>query len=93
MAVGDYVFDRHSPPPMLVKALNCEKWGVGDMTKLPAGMLPSMNIALNYYHALTGYKNSAGRTSEWARRNKPAWEMVSWIIEKRMERSRGNRNQ
>lgn len=92
MAVGDYLFDGGEPPPLLARALNYERWGVGDVRSLPAGLLPKVNICLNYYHAISSYQ-SATKTTEWARRNPKAWEFVSWIISQRMERKRGNRNQ
>lgn len=92
MAVGDYVLDGHRPPPILTKALNYEKWGIGDIMKLPAGLLPKMNTALSYYHALTGYKSAAGNTAAWTKRYPHGWELVSWILEQRMERH-GNSDQ
>ena len=92
MAVGDYVFDKKSPPPELARALNYEKWGIGDIMQLPAGLLPMMNTALNYYHALKGYKTATNSTVEWTKRNPEAWEMVSWVISERRERKRGNRD-
>ena len=92
MAVGDYVLDGQKPPPLLNKALNYEKWGIGDIMQLPAGLLPKMNVALNYYHSLSGYTSAAGKTSAWARNNPKAWELVSYYLEQRMERAKhGNR--
>jgi len=93
MAVGDYVFDGQNPPPLLNKALNYEKWGVGDIMQLPAGLLPKMNVVLNYYYSLNGYISAAGKTSAWSKSNPKAWELVSFVLEKRMERAKhGNRN-
>ena len=92
MAVGAYVFDGATPPPMLNIALNRERWGAGDISQLPAGMLPQMNGALNAYHAMRAYR-STRKTSEWTRSNPQAWEMVSWYLSQRMERNRGNRNE
>ena len=93
MAVGDCVMDKTQPPPMLSKALNYEKWGIPDIMQLPAGMLPQINVCLNYYHALQGYKSAAGKTSAWSKSNPQAWEMVSYVLAERMERASGNRNQ
>ena len=92
MAVGDYVLDKQKPPPLLTKALNFEKWGIGDIMQLPAGLLPKMNTALSYYHSLSGYTSAAGNTAEWANRNPGAWELVSYYLERRMERH-GNSDQ
>ena len=91
MAVGDNVFDGQKPPPILYTALNYEKWGIGDIMQLPAGLLPRMNTVLSYYHAVRGYTSAAGNTSGWAKSNPQAWDLVAYIIEQRMERSqRGN---
>lgn len=92
MAVGDYVWDQTQPPPLLIKALNYEKWGIGDINSLPAGILSQMNTALNYYHAMSGYR-SAPKSSDWSKRNPGSWDLVSWYLAQRMERIRGNRNQ
>jgi hypothetical protein len=92
MAVGDYLFDGGQPPPILTKALNCDKWGIPDIARLPAGLLPEINMTLNYYHAIKGYQK-AHKTSEWTKSNPDGWNLVSWIINQRMERKRGNRNQ
>jgi len=92
MAVGDYVLDGQQPPPKLTLALDYEKWGIPDIMRLPAGLLPSVNLCLNYYHALMGYK-SASKTTDWANRNPQAWNMASWVISQRMERKRGNSDQ
>ena len=92
MAVGDYVLDRQKPPPLLNKALNYKEWGVGDVMQLPAGLLPQMNLALNYYHSLNGYISAAGQTAAWSQKNPKAWELVSYYLEQRMERRHGNRN-
>ena len=92
MGVGDYVLDDSPPPPMLKKALNYEKWGIGDLMQLPAGMLPRINTALSYYYAISGYTNAAGRTVAWKRSNSRAWELVSYLLELRLERRNGNRN-
>ena len=93
MAVGDYLFDKKKPPPELVKALNYEKWGIGDVMRLPAGMLPMFNVCLNYYYAIQGYRNASNKTVEWTKRNPDSWDMVSWVIEQRKERNKhGNRN-
>jgi len=90
MAVGDYVLDGQNPPPFLLKALNYEKWGIGDIMKLPAGMLTQINVSLNCYHALMGYKSAAGRTAVWTKGNPAAWEIVSYILEQRWERINGD---
>jgi len=92
MAVGDAVMDGQSPTQQLVQALNYEKL-VFDVRQLPAGVLPVMNVCLNYYHALTGYKSASGKSTEWVRRNPQGWDLVSRVIKRRMERKRGNRNQ
>ena len=93
MAVGDFVLDRKAPPPELIKALNYERWGIGDIMQLPAGLLPIMNTCLSYYHSLSGYMSAAGNTSAWASRNPKAWQLASEVIEARMERrKRGNRD-
>lgn len=92
MAVGDYVFDDMQPPPILAKALNYERWGIGDVMQLPAGLLPRINTVLSYYHAMQGYRQSS-RATEWAKRNQSAWDMVSWYLAQRMEQKRGDRNQ
>ena len=92
MAVGDYVLDGQNPPPLLNKALNYEKWGIGDIMQLPAGLLPKINTALSYYHALNGYKSAAGSTAKWSKQYPHAWELVSRILEMRMERH-GNSDQ
>ena len=92
MAVGDYVLDGQNPPPLLIKALNYEKWGISDIMQLPAGLLPKINTALSYYHALNGYMSAAGRTADWTKKYPQAWKMVSLILEKRMERH-GNSDQ
>jgi hypothetical protein len=91
MAVGDYLFDEQEPPPLLSKALNFERWGISDIRSLPAGLLPRMNMLLNYYHAIRSYQ-SARKTSEWTKNNPQAWDMVSWVIGQRMERKHGNRD-
>ena len=94
MAVGDYVLDGQKPPPLLIKALNYEKWGIGDIMQLPAGLLPKINTALSYYHALRGYTSAAGRTAIWSKNNPQAWDAVSLVLEQRMERNkRGNSDQ
>ena len=92
MAVGDYVLDKQKPPPLLIKALNYEKWGIGDIMQLPAGLLPKINTALSYYHALTGYMSAAGSTAAWTKRYPQAWEAVALVLEQRMERH-GNSDQ
>ena len=92
MAVGDHVIDQRPPPPILSTALSYERWGVGDVMRLPPGMLRQMNIAINYYRTLNAYR-SAQKTGEWARRNPQAWDMVSWYLGQRMEQRRGDRNQ
>jgi len=92
MAVGDYVFDKQKPPPELVKALNYEKWGIGDVMQLPAGQLGTMNTALFYYHSLQGYRSAANKTVEWTKKNPQAWEAVSYIIDQRRKRKHGNRD-
>ena len=92
MAVGDYVLDGQKPPPILIKALNYEKWGIGDIMQLPAGLLPKINTALSYYHALTGYMSATGSTAAWTKRYPQAWDAVSWVLEQRMERH-GNSDQ
>jgi hypothetical protein len=92
MAVGDYLFDGAKPPPELARALNYEKWGIGDIMRLPAGLLPTMNVCLNYYHAIASYQ-SAVKTTEWSRKNPQAWNLVSWVIAQRRERKHGNRHQ
>ena len=92
MAVGDYVLDKQEPPPILRKALNYKEWGIGDVMQLPAGLLPKLNVALNYYHALEGYMSAAGQTAAWSNNNPRAWELVSYVIEERMNRKHGNRN-
>lgn len=89
MAVGDYLFDGGSPPPLLRKALNCDKWGIGDIDKLPAGLLQKINIALNTHNAIRGYQ-SARKATTWTKDNPQAWELVSYVIKERMERKRGN---
>lgn len=92
MAVGDFVLSDEKPPPELTRALNYEKWGIGDIMQLPAGLLPIMNTALAYYHALNGYTSAAGQTAKWSKSNPKAWELVSYVLEKRMERAKnGNR--
>jgi len=91
MAVGDYLFDGGEPPPILLKALNYERWGIGDIMQLPAGLLPRINLALNHYHAINGYL-SATKVTQWTNANPQAWDIVSWVISQRMERKRGNRD-
>ena len=93
MAVGAYVWDQAKPPPMLVKALNYEKWGVADVMQLPAGLLPQLNTALNFYHAMRGYRG-ARKSTEWSKSNPDGWNIVSWYLSERMEqRKSGDRNQ
>jgi hypothetical protein len=92
MAVGDYLFDGEQPPPILLKALNYERWGIGDIMQLPAGLLSRINISLNYYHAISGYL-SAKKVTQWTSNNPEAWDIVSWVINQRMERKRGNSDQ
>lgn len=92
MAVGDFLFDGGSPPPILRKALNYERWGMGDVMNLPAGLLPQINAALNVHNAIKSYQ-SARKSTTWASDNPDAWNLVSYIISERMERNRGNRNQ
>lgn len=91
MAVGDAVWDQTAPPPILAKALNYERWGIGDIMQLPAGVLPMVNTVLSYYHALHGYRHAV-KTTDWSKRNPDAWRLVSWYIAQRMERNRGNRD-
>ena len=76
-----------SPPPELSRALNYKSWGVADVMRLPAGLLPRMNVTLNYYHALAGYKNaqSQNKTNDWIKANPKQWDMVSRIIKMRLE--------
>ena len=86
MAVGDFVLDDRPPPVILQKGLNYEKWGIGDIMKLPAGWLTKINTGLSYYHALKGYTLAAGNTAAWTKNHPEAWEMVSTVIEWRLER-------
>jgi len=92
MAVGDYLFSGDEPPPLLQKALNYERWGIGDINRLPAGLLTKVNTVLSYYHAIRSYQ-SAGKVTTWSKSNPEAWKMVSYIISERMERKRGNRDE
>ena len=89
MRVAAHLLDGAPPPPELSRALNCQAWGVGDMMNLPAGMLPKMNITLNYYRAIRGYQEAAANTAtvEFTKKHPHDWEMVSWVI---AERKKGN---
>ena len=92
MAVGDYVFDKQKPPPELARALNYEKWGIGNLMQLPAGLLPRMNTVLSFYHSLQNYRSATNRTVAWAKANPDQWELVTFVIDQRRKRKRGNRN-
>ena len=87
MAVGDAVFDDAPLPPLLITALNYERWGV-NVRELPAGLMQRMTAVLNVYHAVAAYRHAAGRSAQWARANPDAWEIVSAILRERMERKK-----
>lgn len=88
MAVAAAVFDDAAPPPDLLRALNYERWGIGDVRELRAGLLQRLNAALNVYHACQNYVGAAGNANaaKWTQANPKAWNMISWII---AERKRG----
>ena len=91
MAVGDHVFDGHEPPPLLVKALNYQRWGIGDINRLAPGLLAKINTCLNYYNAISGYR-SAKKVTSWAQNNPQAHGLVTWYISQRKVKH-GNSNQ
>ena len=75
-----------SPIPLeLNRALIYKSWGSGDVFQLPAGMIKKMNVALNYYNSLQGWKHASTqvKTTEWIKKNPDAWEIVSWVISQR----------
>ena len=81
------MFDDDQCPPILSRALNYRSWGVSDVMQLPAGMLPQMNISLNVYDALAGYKRAGAQTKvgEWSKKNPQQWELVTSILKERMK--------
>lgn len=86
MAVADYVLDDEPPPPELKRALNYQSWGVADVMKLPAGLLPRMNTVLAYYNALQQYKRAPRMESvEWSEKNPDAWDLVTRALGWRKE--------
>ena len=88
MAVAGHVFDKTPAPPALKQAQMYQRWGVADITKLPAGLPERLTVCLNVHNACAGYLAAGGKTVAWTRANPQAWNLVSWII---AERKRGNR--
>ena len=88
MGVAAHLLDGAVSPPLLRRALAYEKWGVGDVRLLPAGLLPKITACLNVYHAVSGYLSASGNTVKWTKRNPQAWDLVSWIISERKKHGR-----
>lgn len=77
-----HCFDGAEPPPELQKAFDFKTWGV-DLLSLPAGELNKVNNAMGAYNAINSYLNAKGRTAEWAKDNRRAWEFVAEVIKMR----------
>ena len=82
MSVAAYVLDKEPPPHELIRALNYQSWGVVDVMNLPAGLLPRMNVALNYHRALSGYVQAAkmNKSVDFTKSNPQDWDMVSRVL-------------
>lgn len=89
-AVSDHAFDGEKIPPELQQALNYRAWGVGNIMTLPAGLLPRMNVSLNVYRAIQGYRSAGNKSVEWTRRNPQQWEIVSALIADRKRGKHGD---
>ena len=82
-AVAGFVLDEDPIPPPLQQALNYKAWGVGDIMALPAGLLPQMNVALNYYYPLIKYHRNQGPLTAWIEKNPADWEVVTRVLKER----------
>ncbi len=87
-AVSAHCFDGEPAPPELSAALTYQRWGVGDVMALQAGVLPRVNVCLNVYTSVRGYLSTGGKTVEWTRHNPDAWRIVSTLIMARKETRR-----
>ena len=83
--VAEYVLDDAPIPLELNRALTYKSWGGGDVFQLPAGLIRKMNISLNYYNSLQGWKRAAiqTKTDDWIKQNPDAWNLASWVIAQR----------
>ena len=83
MAAAAAAFDSASPPPELSRAWEFQRWGIGNIMDLPAGLLQHITAALNVYEAVSSYQRAAGNTVKWTTDNPKAWQLVSYIIGER----------
>lgn len=93
MAVAAYIWDDEPPPPELSRALNYRSWGVADVYKLPAGLLPRMNTVLAYHDAIQASKRAGNKLAEWGKDNPQAWDLVTRVLNWRKEERDGDSNQ
>lgn len=93
----DYIEgDIDTPPHELRFVFRVNRWGNptgGGWHDWPAGMLRRASYADSIYRAYSGYKASAGHTTEWANRHPKEFEIVGELLAQRMKRLQEQANE
>jgi len=86
--VADYV-DRNQPlPHELQLAVRCNQWNTlpnaGGLLDQPVGLIEKMTVSLNYYNALTAWKNrDKTKDTEFVKQHPCDWAIVQHVMELR----------
>jgi hypothetical protein len=86
--VADYVEKNQPLPRELQLAFRCNQWNTlpnpGGLLDQPAGLIEKMTVSLNYYNALTAWKNrDKTKDSEFVKQHPYDWAMVQHVMELR----------
>jgi hypothetical protein len=86
MAAADVVDMKGDPPPALVTAWKCQRWGTlpnaGGLRDQPVRLMRDMTACENVYNAMKAW-HTAKNWAQFSKDNREQWRIVSEILKRR----------